>query len=149
MKNLNFELVLGLGLVIFMVLTNKLCIEFIFSRHQGHQFCYPTLVQPHCNHKPFVNLPKVTNGFNVELSNLYLRMQVKVTKCGYEPVSLSTVPKRLFPCYHWQLLFSSLLKIYDTQMSVITTWVVKHYGNVVWHLTFQVAIVVSWLWYII
>ena len=74
---------------------------------------------------------------------------MKVTKCGYEPVSLSTVPKRLLPCYHWQLLFSSLLKIYDKQVSVITTWVVKHYGNVVWHLTFQVAIVVSWLWYII
>ena len=58
---------------------------------------------------------------------------MKVTKCGYEPVSLSL----------------SLLKIYDKQVSVITTWVVKHYGNVVWHLTFQVAIVVSWLWYII
>ena len=74
---------------------------------------------------------------------------MKVTKCGYQPVSLFTVPKRLLPCYHWQLLFSSLLKIYDKQVSVITTWVVKHYGNVVWHLTFQVAIVVSWLWYII
>lgn len=146
MKNFNFELVLGLGLVIFMVLTNKALYWIYFQ-----QTTRPPILLSYLSSTTFQLKwsSKVTNGFNVELSNLYLRMQVKVTKCGYQPVSLSTVPKRLLPCYHWQLLFSSLLRIYDKQMSVITIWVVKHYGNVVWHLTFQVAIVVSWLWYII